>query len=86
MKWITNSLSDGDVRDLIEYRDVFQKLIIIEVNREKARLGNLEYVWSEQKAYSRIDAYQTLSIALDDVQKMFKQFNDTEIKAWQVDK
>ena len=86
MKWITAGLSDGDIRELIEYRDVFQRLIIVEVNREKARLGNLEYVWSESKAYGRIDAFQTLHAALDNIQTQFKQINDDKNNAWQVDK
>ena len=73
-----NRLSDSDVRELIEYRDVFQKFLRVEINKIKAQLGAWDYQGKENIAYITIKALWDTINWLEKIQKEYKQTLDEQ--------
>lgn len=66
-------MNDVKVRELLEYRDVFQDFLDIETNWLRAQLGNGVWKNREQEVYIRIDQNMQLKEWLDNMQKRFME-------------
>lgn len=72
MKWTNaSSLNEWQILEIIEHKEIFKRLLTIEINALRAWLANCKYKGKEAEIYISIEVLNSLANGLDTLHKNY---------------